>query len=66
MSELEELKQAYHQVLKQRNEALRKLDIAKKALELISLNKTEDCDIYTLGCDCDEEAIEALKQIEEE
>lgn len=30
------------------------------ALELISKNKTEDCDIYTMGCDCDEEAIKAL------
>jgi hypothetical protein len=33
-------------------------------LELISKNKTEDCDIYTMGCDCDEEAIKALARLE--
>lgn len=31
-----------------------------EALDLISKNNTEDCDIYTMGCDCDEVAIKAL------
>ena len=32
------------------------------ALSKISKNKTDDCEIYTMGCDCDEVAREALKQ----
>lgn len=39
-----------------------KVDRYESTLKLISKNKTEDCDIYTLGCDCDEEAIKALKK----
>ena len=31
-----------------------------KALELLVLNKTEDCNVYTMGCDCDDVAKEAL------
>jgi len=32
-------------------------------LEEISKNKTEDCNIYTMGCDCDLETITALKSL---
>lgn len=46
-------------------ELQKKLEIALKTLKLIALNKTEDCEIYTMGCDCDEEARQALKQIED-
>ena len=40
-----------------------KLRVAVEALELISKNKTDDCNIYTMGCDCDEEAIKALTKL---
>lgn len=45
-------------------ELQKKLEIALKTLNLIALNKTEDCDIYTMGCDCDLEAKQAIKEIE--
>ncbi|MCB0420658.1 MAG: hypothetical protein KDD61_06665 [Bdellovibrionales bacterium] len=32
-------------------------------LELISKNKTDDCEIYTMGCDCDEECLRAIKKV---
>jgi len=43
----------------------KKLAIAIAALKMISNNKSDDCEIYTLGCDCDEVSITALKQIGE-
>lgn len=39
------------------------LAIAKEALEKISKNKTDDCEIYTMGCDCDDEAKNALTKL---
>lgn len=42
---------------------LEKLEVAVGALEKISKNKTDDCVMYTMGCDCDEETIQALKEI---
>lgn len=44
----------------------RKLGIAEARLRKISLNRTDEGSIYTMGCDCHEEARGALKQIEEE
>lgn len=34
----------------------------RAALESIAKNDTEDCEIYTLGCDCHEVAQKALKK----
>jgi len=42
------------------------LAVEVEALAIISKNKTDDCEIYTLGCDCDEEAIKALTKIKEQ
>jgi hypothetical protein len=33
----------------------------RSALEKIGRNRTEDCEIYTMGCDCHEVALAAVK-----
>lgn len=41
------------------------LDVSINTLRKIKLNKTDDGEIYTMGCDCDMECKEALIKIEE-